>query len=581
MEPWNAAKAAVLDVSWPILSDDTVRWLWLPLAIALATIVVTIQVNHHVRLYRLKRISSFSATFSMSGMPKKRGRSAKGPLPPGRDISESPSFEFVATKYVADLDEVLEEEEFTRLKDLVTNGDDESRVEYIVHGIRCFQMPSNRMKLYCAAPLAAAVMAGWSLILAPDILVKFLAPGHLADCRNLCRFSPSAMSVAFLGAYISALTILVRAVCLFDLAPTTFMRCTLHVVGSVTAAFVLWNVLISMADSGTCAACSKLEGLAYPFLFVVGFVPDAGLQYVVSSFANAFSSPVGLSAQTGKTESQGRIRGFVSGLLSYIKVTDGRFAGATQSTPLDVIDGIDFFTRFRLVEAGLNEVQNLAVANPILLHVETPFGIYQTIDWVGQAQLCTVVGPERFLILRQLNIRTVFDLERAILSVKSTRQLRRIVGGILLMTTETMRRVQKLGRSSFPNMSGTAATSISAEDYGAWVVTSAQERATFRVRLAKDPGIAARPPTTHRVWVTSRIKGFTPIATFDVQGETATQSYEVFETSDDDATIKHMVRVIMDDLHVMRLRQIWESVARRLGADAATLDDSEDAFLGG
>ncbi|MFX8335513.1 hypothetical protein ABTL52_19890, partial [Acinetobacter baumannii] len=89
------------------------------------------------------------------------------------------------------------------------------------------------------------------------------------------------------------------------------------------------------------------------------------------------------------------------------------------------------YTRFRLEVNGINEVQNLATANAILLHIETPYGLYQTIDWVAQAQLCTIVGPERFLAFRQFTIRTIFDLERATLSLRSTSQLRRIIGAIL------------------------------------------------------------------------------------------------------------------------------------------------------
>lgn len=297
---------------------------------------------------------------------------------------------------------------------------------------------------------------------------------------------------------------------------------------------------------------------------------------------NAFTSPVKLSdtaAARSDTEkdSNGRGQNVLSGFTNFLKLTDGRFAGATKSTPLDVIDGIDFFIRFRLMEAGIYEVQNLAVANPILMHVETPYGIYQTIDWVGQAQLCCIVGPERFLILRQFNIRTIFDLERAVLSLKSTSELRRILGGILLMTTETMRLVEKLSGSNFPDMDHPQNAGKNIVDYMKWAAEKATQPTSYRMRLARTPD--PRPSGGYHVWLMSKL-GNEPYASFDIQTEGETRTFDLYEQTDPDATIKHMVRVIMDDLHVMRLRQIWESIGRTLGGDAATLDDSEDTFLG-
>ena len=35
--------------------------------------------------------------------------------------------------------------------------------------------------------------------------------------------------------------------------------------------------------------------------------------------------------------------------------------------PTDIIDGIDMLTKFRLMEAGIRDIQNLATANPVLL----------------------------------------------------------------------------------------------------------------------------------------------------------------------------------------------------------------------
>ncbi len=556
---------------------------WLPLGIALATVIVTVEVNHVVRLARLKRIHAFSLSFAPEESPPQtsashggspRGRSAQGER---RDIRKTPTHEFAVAKYVIDLDEGMKQQAFADLKNMVWNDDGSSdrtaAVEYAVNRIKCFKLRVNRRMFWTSMPFIAAVMIGFIGVLAT---ARVIDPFSLKDDTfgsfGVCTLYPPMLSLAFLGAYLSALTVLARGVALFDLSGVTFMRATLQIVGSVVAAIVLWNVILALTPGSFCD--SHFVGLAYPFIFAVGFVPEAGVQFVLSSVAAGTSGgPATDAPPSGASK-------FWGGLLNFLKLTDNRFTLATRSTPLDVIDGIDFFTRFRLVDAGIYEVQNLAVANPILLHIETPYGIYQTIDWVGQAQLCTVVGPERFLMLRQHNIRTVFDLERAVLSLKSTTTLRRMIGSILMMTSETSRQLQQLSASKLPNVGTPAEAPTDIETFDRWLLGEALKPAAYRVKIKENAAGATRPATGYHVWLKEWPDTFAQVARFDLQIDQETTAYRILEVTEEDATIKHMVRVIMDDLHVIRLRQLWEIIGRRLGGDAATLDDSEDTVFG-
>ena len=136
--------------------------------------------------------------------------------------------------------------------------------------------------------------------------------------------------------------------------------------------------------------------------FAAGFLPDAGFAWLAS---------------------KGRLIG---------SSRSASFARGTAETPLAAIDGIDFMTAYRLQERRILNVQRLATANPIMLEVEMPAGIFTIMDWVAQAQLCAAVGAERFLLLRRINLRTIFDLERAVLDPAAPSGLKQMVGALLL-----------------------------------------------------------------------------------------------------------------------------------------------------
>ena len=480
------------------------------LLLAVMTPVLVIAVRHSIRLTRIRAIDAFNRVFENDDVDEKG--------------KHGPSFEFVRAKYSSDLDECPEGVSRHKLRDLDLSDD---KVDAYLSGLKWWQLRSNRALLWVSMPYMLLCFYGFLVAFYPYVaapgyvrLDELIAPVPYMAARDAAGPLDHTIAIAafcFVGAYLFSVRLFLRAVNVFDFSAITILRAMLHIAMSVLGGVALFRALPDLAQP-VAFAVQKLESLAgvapsagpqplaggwYIAAFVFGFVPDSLIQFIF-----------------GKLE----------WLRLNIKTTDDRFSSHTRSIPLDVIDGIDFFTRFRLEEANVSEVQNLACANPIMLFVETPYPFYQTVDWVAQAQLCAIAGPERFVLFRQHNIRTIFDLERAVLSKHSTPQVRRIVAGILLMSTQTARAV---------------ALSGGAEDakYFASVAADGAEM----LSLAEYQKLA------------SRLAG-TPSG-----------------GSDPDATVKHLVRVMVDDLHVHRLRQIWEKVARRLGADAEALDDTEQA----
>jgi hypothetical protein len=302
-------------------------------------------------------------------------------------------------------------------------------------------------------------------------------------------------SLAFVSSFLYSLRLFFRSLAAYSPAPAVILRAFAHMLFSVMLAVLIWRVapdsepLTNLAttvqnsiDGGNKAtvrlgrddvrepqassAANKPEQMPKIWLvlaFAIGFIPDAAFSWLLRRTRLMF----------GRRNIKA---------VNYAAVT-----------PLTIIDGIDFTTAFRLEEGGIANVQNLATANPVMLHVETAYCIFPVMDWIGQAQLCAAVGPERFLLFRTINIKTIFDLERAVLDTASPAGLKQIAGAILLAH-------------------GTAKTS-----------------------LLRDFGV--RPlDVVHR--------------DFD-KALTAWVNIEVVE---------HLVRVIMDSLHIHRFRLMWRDI---------------------
>jgi len=231
-------------------------------------------------------------------------------------------------------------------------------------------------------PIPALIGPGGHLPIAESII---WAP--TADALDLRR-SAAIAGFAFLGGYVFNLSYLIRQTLNQELSALAFVRAALRLIQGMFLAVVAYhaipNVLPDGWQDGAVAGGGFAIGLAAAFVF--GYFPEVVLARM------ARSARVTIKDMNEEAIRQSRV------------------------VPLEVIDGIDHVISFRLQESNLFDVQNLAVANPIEVYAETPYTLLQTFDWVLQAQLCVVVGVEAFFELKRHRIRTIFDLERAVLS---------------------------------------------------------------------------------------------------------------------------------------------------------------------
>lgn len=442
--------------------------------------------------------------------------------------TKSPSFEFVVTKYIIDLFDLCTDEQRETIRKEGASALSSKELYALVGRTRIWRVASNWYLLFAFLPYAITVTGITFFVLEGVGRPEVVALGD----KDL----PTYLAAGLLGATFFTLRLLIGSAINFDLTPRVPVRAFGQFV-LVTVVMAVYGRIAPPLGEVTPATgwgqVQALWGLAVlAGAFVIGVQPEAGFQFVYTVGRQlAAKSPL-------------------RGVFALIKRTDNRFDDHVGIVPLEVLDGVDFGTRYRLEDVGLCDVQNLATANPILLHIETPYGIYQTVDWVAQAQLCTIAGLERFMIFQQFNIRTIFDLERMVLSRQSTHALRQFVGAILFTPNARLDAVLKAAaepkspaRTLTPLPDPTRKTPLP-DGFAATVLETVAEPADIEQEVCDEE-------TCEPVW---RAAGGVP-----------------------DASIIHAVRVMVDDLHVHRLREIWERIGRSLGRDAEHLDDTVDA----
>jgi hypothetical protein len=246
-----------------------------------------------------------------------------------------------------------------------------SRVLEWLKEIGIYLLPTGIFVLLSACGFALVVGLGGEWLVA----AKGLLRGLRAEGGGALDFGTATalvLGAGFVGAYIWSIDYLILRIANFDLSPLSFLRTSGHVLMTVFVAWVLCQVVAAPGIQEKLAVAIVL-GIA----FVSGLYPSLGLNVLVDRLPNWLR----------------------------LKRDVPQAGEISRSFPLDLIDGIDPSIKFRLNQLEIAEVQNLATANPILLYIESPYGLLQVIDWMAQAQLLAELGPERFLQARAAGVR--------------------------------------------------------------------------------------------------------------------------------------------------------------------------------
>jgi hypothetical protein len=235
--------------------------------------------------------------------------------------------------------------------------------------------PSHTEKLAPVIMATVLFSVAWVIVVMPAPLFEATLFGHVPQATESPVIPLGTLRFGFLGAYFYAVQMLVRRYFQNDLKASAYHNATMRI---VTVALLVWTVDLGLGDQPGAVRSS--------LAFVIGVFPDVGWK--------ALQTSVKLP-----------LRVLVPSLR--------------QPYPLSDLDGLNVWYEARLLEEGIEDMQNLATCNLVDVMLNTRIPVERLVDWIDQSILFLHLGkpvegdgnPRDQL--RRYGIRTATDLEDA------------------------------------------------------------------------------------------------------------------------------------------------------------------------
>jgi len=204
----------------------------------------------------------------------------------------------------------------------------------------------------------------------PAIILSGIWSDEVGKAVSYYRLSLVSISMAILGSYVWSIQYIVRRLITVDLAPNAYYSIGTRIIFATFVSLVLRHFIAFLPEAASNMMINQLPAIA----FFTGIFPQRAMDYMQERL-RIFNPP----------------------------------SDKAHKLPLEMIEGISMFCKIRLAEIGIDNAQNLALANFKEMILKTPFNPRMILDWIAQAKLYVIV-KDGIVELRKAGIRDVFGL---------------------------------------------------------------------------------------------------------------------------------------------------------------------------